>query len=60
MPNEPKAPQPEKASNPIALWLSIGVAIGTSPGVVFDNIPIGVALGIMVGTSVGLAVKTRK
>ena len=34
--------------------LPIGVAMGTSLGVVFDNIPIGVAMGTSLGLAFGM------
>ena len=59
MSNEQKDPQSKKAPNQIGLWLSIGVAIGTSLGIIFHNIPIGIALGIMLGTSIDLALSQK-
>ena len=41
MSNEQKDPQPKEAPNQVSLWLSIGIAIGTSLGIIFHNIPIG-------------------
>jgi type III secretory pathway component EscT len=55
MSNEQKDPQSKKTINPIIIqWLAIGIAIGTSLGIVFHNLPIGIGLGIMIGTSIGL------
>lgn len=59
MSNEQKGPQTENTNNQIVLWLSIGIAIGTSLGIVFDNISIGVALGISLGLVIG-AVASHK
>jgi zinc transporter ZupT len=59
MSNEKKNPKSENTNNQIFLWLSIGIAIGTSLGIIFHNIPIGVALGIMIGTSIGLALSQK-
>jgi hypothetical protein len=60
MPNEQKDPQSKKTINPIVLqWLSIGIAIGTSLGIIFHNIPIGIGLGIGLGLIIGSALSQK-
>jgi len=59
MSNEPKNPKSENTNNQIVLWLSIGIAIGTSLGIVFHNIPIGVALGISIGLIIGASLSQK-
>ena len=62
MANDQKDPRPKKNPDQIGLWLAIGAGIGTSLGIVFDNIPLGVtggaALGLVFGAAVSL--KTKK
>ena len=59
MSNEQKDPKSKKTTDQLALWLSIGIALGAGLGVVFDNLPIGVALGLVLGTSVGAALSQK-
>jgi hypothetical protein len=60
MSNEQKDPQSKQTINPIVLqWLSIGIAIGTSLGIIFHNIPIGVGLGIGLGLVIGFALSQK-
>jgi hypothetical protein len=47
--NEQKHSQSKKTPSQVILWLSIGVAIDTSLGIIFHNIPIGIGLGLVIG-----------
>lgn len=62
MSNEQKEPETKKPIDQLALWLSIGIALGAGLGVIFDQLPLGVAIGLALGTSMGVALspKTKK
>lgn len=41
----------EKTVTPQTLWMPIGLAMGTSLGVVFDQLAIGLAIGLSIGVA---------
>ncbi len=59
MPNKQKDSQSKGTPNQVSVWLSIGIAIGTSLGIIFHNIPIGVGLGIGLGLGFGFALSKK-
>jgi len=60
MSNGQQDPQTEKNPDQIGLWLAIGAGIGTSLGIVFDNIPLGVTGGAALGLVFGAAFSLKK
>ena len=41
-------------------FLAIGIGLGVSYGIIFDNLAIGISLGVALGLVIGSAVKLKK
>jgi len=59
MPNGQKDPQPKKNPDQISEWLVIGAGIGTSFGIIFHNLPLGIGLGAALGLVFGAALSLK-
>jgi len=44
----------------IALWLPIGMCLGCSYGLLFDNLAMGMSLGMLWGVAIGVIVDSRR
>ena len=59
MSNEQKDPQKKNSPDQIGLWLVIGAGIGTTLGIIFDNLPLGIGLGTALGLVFGAAISLK-
>ncbi|SDS35285.1 hypothetical protein SAMN05444162_1293 [Paenibacillaceae bacterium GAS479] len=57
--NTPPEDNKPKNTNHIALWMSVGTALGISIGVAMDNIALGVGIGIAIGVAIGAAIQSK-
>lgn len=53
MSNEQKDPQSEKKTDQINQWFVIGAGLGTTLGIVFHNLALGIGLGGGLGFVIG-------
>jgi hypothetical protein len=44
----------------IAIWIPIGVGFGVPPGLVFDDLALGIARGAAIGMAIGAAMDQRR
>lgn len=50
----------KKIEDSTGAFLAVGIGLGVSYGIIFDNLAIGISLGVAFGLVIGSAVKLKK